>query len=458
MMKSLVVSSLALAAALGLGPAAAAQEKFPGLTIEAKLIGGQQYEALYARIADWEALTGGKVKIISQKNHFELDKEYKADIAAGTTGWCVGSNHSSFASQYPSLFTDLAPLIPAEDLAGFVQANIKAATIGGKLVMLPRAQFDVSALYYQKSLYADPAKAAAFKTKFGYDLAVPQTWAQLKDQAEFFANPPNFYGTQYAGKDEAIVGRFYEMVVAEGGTFFKDDFSPAFNSPEGQAALQWYVDLYKAGSVPAGVTNYLWDDLGNGFASGTIALNLDWPGWSGFFNDPSASKVAGNVGVAPAPKGSAGVRTGWSGFHGFSVTEGCANKEAAASLVDFLTNEDSQKLEASAGPLPSRTAVWDHVLDQAKDDPYRTEVLAAFQETAKTAFAVPATPYWIEATNIIYPELQAAILGDKTVEAALNDAAAGVDDLMREKRRLLRAFFHLAPFRGASERCPPAPS
>ena len=29
-----------------------------------------------------------------------------------------------------------------------------------------------------------------------------------------------------------------------------------------------------------------------GFASGTVALNLDWPGWAGFFNDPKSSKVA----------------------------------------------------------------------------------------------------------------------------------------------------------------------
>ncbi len=432
-MKGRVASSvLALAAGLGFATAALADGEFAGVTIEAKLIGGQQYEALYARIADWEKATGAKVNIISQKNHFELDKEYKADIAAGTTNWCVGSNHSSFAPQYPALFTDLTALIPAESIAGFVPANITAATIDGKLTMLPRAQFDVSALYYQKSLYTDPAKAEAFKAKFGYDLAVPETWDQFRDQAMFFAAPPNMYGTQYAGKDEAINGRFYELVVANGGKMFNDDFTPAFNSPAGKEALQWFVDLYKAGAVPPGTTNYLWDDLGNGFASGTIALNLDWPGWSGFFNDPAASKVSGNVGVAPAPKGSAGVRTGWSGFHGFSVTEGCATKEAAASLVDFLTNEDSQKLESAAGPLPSRTAVWEYVLEQAKGDAYKSEVLAAFQETAKTAFPVPPTPYWIEAGNLIFPELQAAILGDKTVDQALEDASAAVDDLMKE--------------------------
>ncbi|SEL34079.1 sugar ABC transporter substrate-binding protein [Pacificibacter marinus] len=421
-------------AVLALGLASGAQAgQFDGVTIDAKLIGGQQYEALYARIPEWEAATGAKVNIISKKNHFELDKEFKSDIAAGTTGWCVGSNHSSFAAQYPSLYTDLNGLIAQDSIDGFVGANIAAATLGGRLVMLPRAQFDVSALYYQKDLYTDEAKSTAFKAEYGYDLTVPETWAQVKDQAIFFADGPNFYGTQYAGKDEAIVGRYYEMVVAEGGKFFNDDFSPAFDSAEGKQALQWFVDLYDAKAVPAGTTNYLWDDLGNGFASGTIALNLDWPGWAGFFSDPSASKVAGNLGVAPAPKGSAGVRTGWSGFHGFSVTEQCDDKAAAASLVDFLTNEDSQKIESAAGPLPTRTAVWDYVTEDAKGDAFRTEVLAAFKETAKTAFAVPATPLWIEATNLIYPELQAAILSDKTVDEALADAAEAVDEMMREE-------------------------
>jgi multiple sugar transport system substrate-binding protein len=50
----------------------------------------------------------------------------------------------------------------------------------------------------------------------------PDTWAQVTDQAIFFANPPNFYGTQFAGKEEAINGRFYEMVVAEGGAYLDD--------------------------------------------------------------------------------------------------------------------------------------------------------------------------------------------------------------------------------------------
>jgi multiple sugar transport system substrate-binding protein len=430
-------SALALAAFIA-APAAAAElpGKFDGVTIDAKLIGGQQYEPLYARIAEWEKLTGAKVNILSKKNHFELDKEFKSDLASGTISWCVGSNHSSFAPQYPSLYTDLTPLLPKEEIDAFVPANIKASTVEGKLVMLPRAQFDVSALYYQKSLYQDDAKKAAFKEKYGYDLAPPDTWQQVADQATFFADPPNFYGTQFAGKEEAINGRFYEMVVAEGGEYLDAEGKPAFNSEAGVRALDWFVNMYKAKAVPAGTTNYLWDELGQGFASGTVAINLDWPGWAGFFNDPKSSKVAGNVGVKVQPAGSSGKRTGWSGHHGFSVTEACGSKEAAASLVWWLTNEDSQKLEAAAGPLPTRTAVWAWDIEQAASDPYKKEVLTAFQEAAQHAFPVPPIAEWIEISNVVYPELQAAILGDKTSKEALDTAAEKATQILQDAGKL----------------------
>ena len=40
---------------------------------------------------EWEKATGAKVNILSKKNHFELDKEIKSDIASGSINWCVGS-------------------------------------------------------------------------------------------------------------------------------------------------------------------------------------------------------------------------------------------------------------------------------------------------------------------------------------------------------------------------------
>lgn len=118
------------------------------------------------------------------------------------------------------------------------------------------------------------------------------------------------------------------------------------------------------------------------------------------------------------------------------MTENCANKEAAASLVWFLTNEDSQKLEAAAGPLPTRTAVWEWDIEQAKGDAYKTEVLTAFQEAAQNAFPVPQTAEWIEISNAVYSELQAAILGDKTSKEALDTAAEKATQILQDAGKL----------------------
>jgi len=432
-MKKISIVKVSIAAATLL-PLSIFAGEFNGVTIKAKLIGGQQYERLYSRIKTWEEKTGAKVKIISKKSHFELDKEIKSDIAAGTTSWCVGSNHTSFAPQYTSIYEDLTPLISQAHRDGYVQALLNAGKVNGSLQMVPRAQFDVRALYYKMSLYADKKLQEAYKKETGGKLAPPQTLEEFKKQAIFFTkHVPNTFGTQFGGKDEALVGTFYEYLVAEGGKMFDKNNKPTFNSEAGVRALQWFVDLYKAKAVPAGTIQYVWDELGAGFASGTIALNLDWPGWSGYFNDPKNSKVAGDVGIVAPPKGSAR-RTGWSGSHGFSITKKCNDKKAAASLIEFLTNDEAQLFESEKGSLPTRTKVWDAIKAKAEKgtDKYAKMKLDAFSEAAKTAFAVPAYPEWGEIVNSIYPVLQKAILGDLTPKEALDKAKEKVDDIMKE--------------------------
>ncbi|WP_430441480.1 ABC transporter substrate-binding protein [Shinella sp.] len=408
--------------------------KFEGVTVDAKLIGGQQYEALYARIAEWEKATGAKVNVLSKKNHFELDKEIKSDIATGNITWCVGSNHSSFAPQYPDIYTDLSALLPKEEIDAFVPANIASSTLDGKLVMLPRAQFDVSALYYQKSLYQDDAEEGGVQGEIRLR-SRPAGHLAAGHRPSRRSSPIRriFTARNIAGKEEAINGRFYEMLVAEGGEYLGADGKPAFNSDAGVRALDWFVNLYKAKAVPVGTTNYLWDDLGQGFASGTIAVNLDWPGWASFFNDPKSSKVAGNVGVKVAAGGFFRqahrlVRSPRFLGHGKLRQQG---SRRLACLVPH------QRGQPEAGIL-CRPAADAHgrlgLQHQAggKRSRISKEVLTAFQEAAKHAFAVPQTPSWIEISNAVYPELQAAILGDKTSKEALDAAAEKATQILED--------------------------
>nr|WP_272212518.1 extracellular solute-binding protein [Marinicella sp. W31]MDC2878431.1 extracellular solute-binding protein [Marinicella sp. W31] len=79
-----------------------------------------------------------------------------------------------------------------------------------------------------------------------------------------------------------MTGRFMEILRANGGDIFDKDMKPVFNSEAGVAALQWFVDIYEAGAVPAGTVNYTWDDIGQAMAAGQLAVDLDWPGWAAF--------------------------------------------------------------------------------------------------------------------------------------------------------------------------------
>ncbi|HLV82678.1 MAG TPA: extracellular solute-binding protein, partial [Devosia sp.] len=212
---------------------------------------------------------------------------------------------------------------------------------------------------------------------------------------------------------------------ANGGDLFDENWNPTFNSPEGVAALNWFKEIYDAGAVPAGTVNYTWDDIGQAMAAGQLAVDLDWPGFAGFYSDPSASKISDVLGFAVSPVGSAGVRGGWSGSHSFSVTEACDNKEAATSFAVFLTNDESAMMEAEAGNLPTRSKTFDDVINYFNENGKTAlaEMFPIWQASLADARTPPLIPQWIEVSNVLWPQLQAAIVGEKTAQEALDKAA-----------------------------------
>ena len=84
--------------------------------------------------------------------------------------------------------------------------------------------------------------------------------------------------------------------------------------------------------------------------------------------------------------------------------------------------------------MPTRSAIWPKLIKDAKasHDYFRSHVLTVFAEASKHAFPVPSIAEWGEAVNIIYPELQAALVGEKSVKAALDEAAKRVEEMLAE--------------------------
>lgn len=399
-----------------------------GVTLRAALIGGQPYEAMYESFEVFEAETGATVEIVFLGDGFEIDRYLKTNYAAGTVDFDVAWNHTSFMSQFTNFVEPLNDYFTEEELAAFSPSLIEAATIDGNLQLIPR-HADISAMHYRTDLFGDADLQAAFTEAYGYDLAPPETVEQMYDMAEFFVGEDAVqYGTQFAGREEALAGRFYEILVANGGNYFDDELNPIFDNDAGVMTAQWMRDLYVNGLIPADTPNLLWPEVAQNFCDGNVAFYLEWYGWYSYFQDPESCEVAGKFDMTRGPVGAGEIHTGWAGAHAFSVTRDSQNKEAAVALVKFLTSQQVMYEEAQLGLLPVRDDVWNLVIEDASgsDVPLDQQRLELAQlQVNEDFFTPPLFADWISFTDQWYPQLQAIILGDVTVEDGI---ASAVED------------------------------
>jgi len=410
-------------------------ERFDGVTLRAAFIGGGDYERLYEEaIPKFEEATGARVDIVFRAHHFDLDKKLKVDYAADAIDYDVFSSHTSFYSQYIDFTEPLDEYFTEEELEDFLPMVLNFCRRDGSLWTIPR-HADISALHYRTDLFEDPELQEAFEAEYGYPLAVPETWDQFEDIAIFFSDPPVLYGTQFAGTEEPLSGRFKEIMTAHGGQIIDEDYRPAFHGPEGIKAATMLRNLYQVGAMPPGMVTFLWDDVAGNWVSGIIAMYTEWYGWYSYFQDPEASVVAGKFGLARQPQGDAGIHSGWAGAHTFSVTRTSQNKEAAAAFVKYLTDFESQLFEAEIGYIPIRDSVFETIIEAAQDedDPLDLHRLELMQlQMSKDFTTPPLLPEWFEISTALFPRLQAIMLGDIEVEAGLNEAAREVEEIMSD--------------------------
>jgi multiple sugar transport system substrate-binding protein len=414
-------------------------EDLSGITIRMATIGGGQYEAMYDSIKMFEEETGATVEIVALLDGFAIDQKLKTDFATNAVDYDVAWDHTSFMAQYVDFLQPLNQYFSEEELSQFSPAIIQAATIDGNLYLIPR-HADVSALYYRADLYDNPEIAAKYKEETGKDLAVPTTLEDVDAQARFFVeNGYSKYGYGLAGKEEALTGRFYELLFASGGALFDDNYEPTFNSTEGVKVAELLRSWYEDGIIPQDTTSLLWDGDAANFCNGDVSAKLEWYGWYSYFQGAeSCPNVAGKFGMARGFEGfnDAGKRhTGWAGAHAFSVPKASKNPEAAAQLIKFLTSEAVAYDEAKLGFLPVRDDVWERVIADAASssvplDKERLEIARTqITEDFKTP---PLIAEWIPFSNIFYPKLQAIILGDVSPQEGLDQAVEETRQLMSD--------------------------
>ena len=249
----------------------------------------------------------------------------------------------------------------------------------------------------------------------------PKTWAELAQDAKIIKDKkileqPIAWSWAQA---EAAICDYATLVDAYGGKFLDDHGKPAFQTGGGLQALQYMVQTVKDGITNPHSKEFLEEDVRKVFQNGEAAFALNWTYMYNQANDPKESKVAGKVGVAPAP-GVEGVSTASAvnGSMGLGITTTSKHPDEAWKYLVYMTSQPVQNAYAKLS-LP----VWASSYDDAAVTKGQEELIGAAKVSLPLMFPRPTTPHYQELSSALQVAIQQAVLGTETPENALKAAA-----------------------------------
>tara|TARA_R110002096_G_scaffold43364_14_gene116814 strand:- start:1221 stop:2489 length:1269 start_codon:yes stop_codon:yes gene_type:complete len=311
--------------------------------------------------------------------------------------------------------------LSADTIAAYNPSFLSAATVDGKVFAAP-LYVDGTHLFYRSDLLEK------------YGIPVPKTWEEViaasKTVMEGEGNPQLYGFVSMWAKIEGLFMNWLSFTGGNGASFFDADGNVAVNSPESIAATQTMVDMiYKDKIVPDSILTMKPDDARTLFQQGRAVFLMVQDFVYAPLSAPD-SPVAGkfdftrNPYFAAHPEGYSTAMGGWL----LAVNANSENKEAAAKLVEYFTSYEAQLTAAiDENRAPGRTDVY------AAPEMQQASLLKKLGEDYAVGVVRPSAP-----TGNLYPrvsetmqtEITNALHREKTVEQALNDAAAEINSIL----------------------------
>ncbi|MFF0951094.1 extracellular solute-binding protein [Rhizobium leguminosarum] len=250
--------------------------------------------------------------------------------------------------------------------------------------------------------------------------APPKTWDELTEQAKTIKDK-GLLATPIAwswSQAEAAICDYTTLVSAYGGDFLKDG-KPAFQTGGGLDALKYMVSSYSSGLTNPNSKEFLEEDVRKVFENGDAAFALNWTYMYNMANNPKDSKVAGKVGVVPAP-GIAGKSeaSAVNGSMGLGITSASQHPDDAWKYITFMTAQATQNAYAKLS-LP----IWASSYEDPAVTKGQEELISAAKIGLAAMYPRPTTPKYQELSTALQQAIQESLLGQSSPEDALKSAA-----------------------------------
>jgi multiple sugar transport system substrate-binding protein len=308
-------------------------------------------------------------------------------------------------------------------------------TDSGKYWAFP-TEGDAVGWAYRKDLLEDPAEMEAFKAKYGYDLAIPTTWQQLYDIAEFFTRPDNpkngvKYGVGiYTQKDyDGLIMGYENVMFSWGADWYGEGYQVqgVVNSPQAVEALQFYQKLYQF--APPGTSNAFFAEMNDAFISGQAAMIMNYFAFFPALANPGINPFADQTGFFSGPAGPNGDRFVALGGQGLSVNSYISDERKQASLdfIKWFSQENVQKEWAKVGGYTCNKAVL--ASDEFLNNTPYNRAFAESMGFVKDFWNIPVFGQMLEPVNRnMHP----------FVVSGEGDAQAIMDQIAKEHEQILK--------------------
>ena len=363
------------------------------------------YEPLYPRIAEFEEREGIEVEVVVAPTHPELNERVEEEFGSGVASYDLISTHTKYAPSQKQWLVPLDGHLEGSELEAFSPRTMELARIDGDLYGIPR-NLDVKLLYYRSDLMDGP----------------PASWEGLLEEASRLRSD-GFYGFVFPGKESGLFGHFFELHAMAGGRMFEGSVAPAprMNNEAGRWALGMLKEFYER-AAPKETPDWHYDEVAACFRDGGAAMSTDWPG--GFYTyEEEGSAVKGVYDVALYPEGKAG-RFIYSSSHTFAIPRTVRNRDGALALLRFLTSRESQAYEARLGTLPARGDALDDARAEAEQGSLAERRWSLLEKAQGYILVPPKHPNYPAVEDTIWEGIREALLGNKSIEQALEDTEA----------------------------------
>lgn len=298
-----------------------------------------------------------------------------------------------------------------EKVAGddILTAAVASATYDGKIWAAP-FMTNAGLLYYRSDLIDTP----------------PTSWEELQADCEIaVANDMDCYAGQFA-QYEGLTVNAAEAINSAGGAFLSEDGkSVTVDSPEAREGLQHLVDMFAEEDVNAAGITYQEQESATAFLDGDVMFLRNWP-YVYTAASEEGSAIAGKFGMAQLP-GLDGAGVSSLGGINLGVSAYSKNKETAKAWVEWMQSEEAQRVLVSVMNQAS-------VRSDLYTDPELTEVspyLPTLQESLLTAVPRPRTPNYNAVSLAIQENTYAALQGSVTVDEAITQMAADLEQAIK---------------------------